>query len=402
MIRTSHMTESDSSPSPDRAPVKIILSSQYFIYFGVMGIILPYFNLYCYHLGFTGFQIGILSSVRTLATALFPMLWGMLADRLQIRRPIYIACNIISMGAWGLYLLTTDFTAMFAITAFYGFFYAPIISFLESFSMDLLGNEKKGYGRLRAWGSLGFILMVVAVGHAIDAVSTEIIIVLVLAGSILQTLIAFAIPPGSGKKPTTSKAVIGPFMKRRTVIFLFCAFIMLFSHGTYYGFFSIHLENLGYSGVFIGAAWALASVAEIVVMLTSEKIFKRFSYQNILIFTFAAAGGRWVMMGLVTSVPLILFAQLLHALTYGAFHVASILYMDELSPKEAKTTGQAINNAVTYGMGIMAGFLFNGYFFDIIGASPLFFASGLLAFFGGLVFFMDHRFGKRDSRLLPG
>jgi len=381
LIRSYQKIETSDPATGGNTSVKIILGSQYFIYFGVMGVILPYFNLYCYHLGFSGFQIGVLSSLRTLATALFPMLWGMLADRFLIRRPIYIACNIISMGAWGLYLLTTDFSLMFAITALYGFFYAPIISFLESFSMDLLGSQKKGYGRLRAWGSLSFIVVVVLVGRAIDAVSTEIILVLVLAGSMLQALFSFAIPPGAST-----------FLKRRTLVFLFCAFVMLFSHGTYYGFFSIHLENLGYSGVFTGMAWALASLSEIGVMLASEKIFKRFSYQKILIFTFFAAGCRWIMMGMVTSVPLILFAQLLHALTYGAFHVASILYMDELSPEKAKTTGQAINNAVTYGMGIMAGFLFNGYFFDIVSTSWLFYASGIIAFFGGLLFCVGHRF----------
>ena len=151
MIRSYQKIETPNPENGGNASVKIILGSQYFIYFGVMGVILPYFNLYCYHLGFSGFQIGVLSSLRTLATALFPMLWGMLADRFLIRRPIYIVCNIISMGAWSLYLLTTDFSLMFAITALYGFFYAPIISFLESFSMDLLGKEKRGYGRLRAW-----------------------------------------------------------------------------------------------------------------------------------------------------------------------------------------------------------------------------------------------------------
>jgi PPP family 3-phenylpropionic acid transporter len=394
LIRSYQKIETSDPATGGNASVKIILGSQYFIYFGVMGVILPYFNLYCYHLGFSGFQIGVLSSLRTLATALFPMLWGMLADRFLIRRPIYIACNIISMGAWGLYLLTTDFSLMFAITALYGFFYAPIISFLESFSMDLLGSQKKGYGRLRAWGSLSFIVVVVLVGRAIDAASTEIILVLVLAGSMLQALCSFAIPRGASKKTSgpAAVAVARPFLKRRTVVFLFCAFVMLFSHGTYYGFFSIHLENLGYSGMFTGMAWALASLSEIGVMLASEKIFKRFSYQKILIFTFFAAGCRWIMMGMVISAPLILFAQLLHALTYGAFHVASILYMDELSPEEAKTTGQAINNAVTYGMGIMAGFLFNGYFFDMVSTSWLFYASGIIAFFGGLLFFADHRF----------
>lgn len=391
MIRTYHKTMPSEPDNGGGTSVKIILGSQYFIYFGVMGVILPYFNLYCYHLGFSGFQIGVLASLRTLATAVFPLLWGILADRFLIRRPIYIVCNIISMGVWGLYLLTTDFSLMFAVTALYGFFYAPIISFLESFSMDLLGSEKQGYGRLRAWGSLSFIIVVMMVGRAIDAVSTEIILVLVLAGSMLQALFSFAIPHGATGRSTTPAPAAAWFLNRRTLLFLFCAFVMLFSHGTYYGFFSIHLENLGYSGVFIGMAWAVASLSEIAVMLASERIFKRFSYEKILIFTFFAAGCRWIMMGMATSAPLILVAQLMHALTYGAFHVASILYMDELSPEEAKTTGQAINNAMTYGMGIMAGFLFNGYFFDIIGAARLFFISGMLAFFGGILFFTNHR-----------
>ena len=52
----------------DQQPrLKFIISSQYFIYFGVLGIFLPYFNLYCYHLGFTGLQIGIVSALRSLA-----------------------------------------------------------------------------------------------------------------------------------------------------------------------------------------------------------------------------------------------------------------------------------------------------------------------------------------------
>ncbi|MCK7511327.1 MAG: MFS transporter [Desulfobacterales bacterium] len=57
---------------------------------------------------------------------------------------------------------------------------------------------------------------------------------------------------------------------------------MLVSHGAYYGFFSIHLATLGYTGTFIGGAWALASAAEIVAMLYSEAIFKRFALERVL------------------------------------------------------------------------------------------------------------------------
>ncbi|MDA8402935.1 MAG: MFS transporter [Desulfobacteraceae bacterium] len=366
-------------------PVKPILSIQYFLYFGVLGLFLPYFNLYCYHIGFSGFEIGVLSSVRTLTTALFPMLWGALADRFLIRRPIYVLCSFTSTAIWALYLLTTDFEAMLAITVFYGIFYAPIIAFLESFSMDLLGREKNRYGQLRAWGSFGFILIVVVAGRLIDAISTEIIIVLILAGSLIHAFLSLAIPSARGSRATGFSANARTLLNRRVLVFLFCAFMMLVSHGTYYGFMSIHLENLGFSGSFIGIAWAIASTAEILVMVNSERILRRFSHEKILMVAFGAAVIRWAILYVATSAPLILFSQTLHALTYGAFHVASILYMDKLTPDSAKTLGQTVNNAVTYGFGIMVGFLFNGYFFERIGAPALFAISAMMAGIGGLV-----------------
>ena len=82
---------------------------------------------------------------------------------------------------------------------------------------------------------------------------------------------------------------------------------------------------------------------------------------------------------------MIFFAQILHAFTYGAFHIACILYMDELSSKETKTFGQVANNAVSYGLGMMAGFMFNGYFFETFG-SRLYIASAIMALSGGLIF----------------
>ncbi|MGB9499551.1 MAG: MFS transporter [Dissulfuribacterales bacterium] len=369
--------------------VKFILGSQYFLYFGVLGIVLPYFNLYCYHLGFSGFQIGVLSSLRTLTTALFPMVWAALADKFLVRRPIYILCSFISTSIWAFFLLTTDFSAMLVITIFYGIFYAPIISFLESFSMDLLGKEKTRYGHLRVWGSISFIITVIAVGRAIDALSTEIIVILILAGSMAHAVLSLNIPAAKKTRKSDFSSGVMALLNRRVIIFLVCAFLMLLSHGTYYGFFSIHLDNLGYSSTFIGIAWALASIAEIFVMINSDRIFKRFSFENVLIFSFLAAGLRWVILFYATSAWLILFSQLFHAVTYGAFHVASILYIDKLTPHDAKTLGQAVNNAVTYGFGIMAGFLFNGYFFDIIGASNLFMISGVLAFSGGILLYAN-------------
>ncbi len=366
-----------------KGPSKSILSSQYFLYFGVMGIILPYFNLYCFHIGFNGYQIGVLSALRTGAITVFPLLWGVLADRSKTRRSIFILCNFISATIWVFFLYTTDYMLMVIITIFHGVFHSPIISFLEAFTMDLLEKEKKAYGRVRVWGTISFILVATFVGLLVDIYPLKIILALVLAGSILQAIISIRIPdvvPVIKDSYVTGSKV---FLKMPTVVFLSCAFLMLVSHGAYYGFFSIHLESLGYGNTFIGAAWALASVSEILVMVKSKSIFKRFSLENVLVFSFAIASIRWFTLSFVSSPFAILLSQTFHAITYGTFHMASILYIDRLVPDEAKTFGQALNNAVTYGLGMMVGFFLSGYFFENFGSSFLFVSSALIAGLGG-------------------
>lgn len=377
--------------------IKWILSTHYFLYFGILGIYLPYFNLYCYHLDFSGFQIGTLSALRTMATALFPLIWGALADRYNIRRPIFIFSVTASAAVWSLYLTTTDFWAMFAITACYGIFYAPIISFLESFSMDLLGGDKSNYGRLRVWGSISFIGFVMIVGRLIDMTSAGIILVLILAGSIIQSYMATKMPRTAPQQQARFTAGARALFNVRVLTFLFCAFLMLVSHGAYYGFFSIHLENLGYHSTFIGFAWALAAIAEIAVMFNSARILTRFSHENVLIVAFGITAARWLILSSVESAGMILFTQLFHAFSYGAFHVASILYIDKLTPPAAKTLGQAVNNAVTYGLGIMVGTFGSGYLFEKIGAGNLFFISGGLAMIGGLLLIIEKFFRRQPA-----
>ncbi len=366
--------------------VKFMIGSQYFLYFGVLGIFLPYFNLYCYHLGFNGLQIGVLSALRSMALVLFPLIWGALADRMNMRRPIYILCTMSSAAIWVFYLFTVEFWPMLMITLFYGAFYTPIISFLEAFTMDVLGKEKKSYGRIRAWGSISFIAMVLILGKIIDLYSIDIILMLILGGSMLLALVSLRIPKIRPIKKDQRTPGASSLLKRRVLIFLFCAFLMLVSHGAYYAFFSIHLETLGYDSTFIGLCWALASTAEILVMLRSENLFSRFSLENVLTFSFLIAAGRWLILFLATSPAVILGSQILHAVTYGTFHMASILYIDRLTPQTAKTFGQAINNAVSYGLGLMVGFFVNGYLYEKIGSFSLFMISSLIALAGGILF----------------
>jgi PPP family 3-phenylpropionic acid transporter len=375
---------STNPPVPDGALRTIRL--QYFVYFGVLGIYLPYFNLYCYHIGFSGTQIGGLSAARSLVLVIFPLLWAALADRLRRRRLLYVLCSLCAAFIWCLYLTTTEFLPMFAITVVHGIFFAPLISFLEAFSMDVLGRARQRYGRIRAWGSVNFILAVLLLGYLIDAFNIRLILILILAGSVLQSIAAMRMPRVMGAKTAFFPGRPATLMRPQTVVFLLCGFLMLASHGAYYGFFSIHLETLGFSKAFIGISWALASAVEILVMITSGSIFRRFSLESVLLFSFAVAAFRWMALSFIHSPWLILLTQSLHAVTYAAFHMASILYIDRLSPDRNKTLGQAANNAVQYGLGLMIGFFLNGYLYGRIGSFALFALSGVLALVGGLIF----------------
>ena len=369
---------------------KITIRAQYFLYFGAMGVFLPYFNLYCLDIGLSGFQIGSLSAVRAAVLIVFSLLWGLLADRKSLRRPIYILCSFASSALWALFLFTTDFMFMLVITVAYGAFYAPIIAFLEAFAMDVLGKTKHRYGQTRAWGSVAFIAVVLILGKLIDSYSIRIIIVLVLAVSVAQAVAAIGMPQIRTRRQVQAHDA-ATLLAAPTIVFLVCAFLMLVSHGAYYGFFSIHLAQLGHGASFIGLCWALASTAEVVVMINSARLFARLSLQRVLAISLAAAVVRWLILYAFSSAPVILASQLLHAITYGSFHMAGILYMDELAPAADKTLGQALNNAVTYGLGLTVGFFVSGALYEARGSADLFLYSALTAASGWILFVAFHR-----------
>ncbi len=375
---------------------------QYALYYGVLGIFLPYFNLYCFNLGFSGFQIGLLSAVRSLILITFSILWGIAADRFGARKPLFIFCSWASAVLWLLYLDQSDYGMFFAVTVICMIFFAPLISFMEAFTMDVLSPAKQTYGRIRGWGTISFILIVTLAGWMTDRYNMKFIIVSIFAGLLAQALFSFRMPSLPRLRNTENGFGAGTvFLRQRhMVVFLFCNFLMLVSHGTYYGFFSIHLERLGCDRAFIGMAWALAAGAESLVMFGGNRIFRKISIENALVFSFVMATLRWLILYATKSPALILISQVLHAFTFGLFHIAGILYMDRHAPAGAKTMGQAVNNAIPYGLGMLIGFLLNGWLFEPVGAFNLFLVSSFIAMTGGLVlkiFYMTESGSRRAS-----
>ena len=132
--------------------------------------------------------------------------------------------------------------------------------------------------------------------------------------------------------------------------------------------------------------WSLGVVAEIVVFLLMPRISQYFSLRAILLFSFAAAVLRFLLMGWgVQSVAVMVFVQLLHGLTFGAYHASAIAAVNRWFSGKSQGRGQALYSSLTFGAGGLLGALISGWTWDDWGAGWTFSLGAIFALFGFLL-----------------
>jgi PPP family 3-phenylpropionic acid transporter len=131
------------------------------------------------------------------------------------------------------------------------------------------------------------------------------------------------------------------------------------------------------------ACWSLGVVAEIVVFFFMVGLLRRFGLRTILLLSFAAAIARFLMIGWgVDNVPLIVVAQLLHGLTFGAYHAAAIAAVNRWFPGRCQARGQALYSSLSFGAGGLLGSLLSGWSWDAWGAASTYTMSSAFALLG--------------------
>ena len=347
------------------------LSAYYFFYFGFVGAFSPYFTLYLQSIEYSATDIAVLMSVMQVMRVLAPSLWGWLAERTGLRVPIIRASAIASLAGFCLFFTTTEFAGMFAAMVLMAFFWSAALPLVEGLTFAHLGALGHHYGRIRLWGSIGFIAAVVGLGHLLDVVridSVLMVIALVLLGIVVC---GFVLPEAAGRAAARGSARLGETLRRREVRALLGAcFFMAAAHGAMYVFYSIHLAEHGYGKAVIGWMWALGVIAEIGVFLAMPTLARRFGMRAILLFSFAAVVARFLIVGWgANSFALLFIAQLMHGVTFGAYHAAAISMVNRWFPGRLQSHGQALYGSLSFGAGGMIGGLISGVSWDAIGAA---------------------------------
>lgn len=346
------------------------LSGYYFFYFAFIGAFSPYFGLYLQSLHFSAWDIGLLMSQMQLMRVFGPNLWGWMADRKGHRVAIVRLASLLALLGFTAFFWFDRLTPMLAAMAVLAFFWSAALPLVEALTFDHLRDEGARYGRVRLWGSVGFIVAVLGAGALLDRVLVAGIVWIcwaILLGILLLALVLPEAPPvrAAGEAPGL-RDILG---EARVRALLGACVAMSAAHGALYVFYSIHLADHGYSTTAVGILWSLGVVAEIGVFMLMPRLLARYSVEALLAFSFAVAVLRFLLIGwAVDSLLLAILAQTLHGVTFGVFHAAAIAAVNHWFPGRAQGRGQALYSSLSFGAGGLLGGLASGWVWDALGA----------------------------------
>lgn len=369
------------------------LAAYYFAFFCYAGAMVPYFPLYLAAAGFDAAQIALVLAMPQLARVFAPALWGWLADAWGarhpgVRRAIVVISSVAVLGGLASLYAVQGVAGAAAVMFAMGVLSAGALPLVEAITLSTLAGRTGQYGPIRLWGSIGFILGVLGTGAWLDAHAPRTVLNVVVLLSVLALVAAFALPRGSVTQAAHGEPPrLASVLARGDVRAFFGACIcMSLAHGAMYAFFSIFLEQSGYSKTLIGALWTAGVVAEIAFFLYLPQVLRQVSLRALLIASFACAVVRFLAIGWgVEWLALIAAAQLLHAATFGAFHAASVAAVHRLFPGRLEGRGQALYSSLTYGLGGALGTLLAGWTWEVLGAAPSFAVSALFGALGGVL-----------------
>ncbi|MBF0154151.1 MAG: MFS transporter [Magnetococcales bacterium] len=367
------MTSQESSSHRGNRATHRVLAGYYFFYFAVLGVWIPYWPLYLKELHLEPGAIGLLLSLPLALKILGPPVWGTLADG-GARQGVIVGTSFATVAVFFLYFFGHDLLFLLAVTTLYSFFLAGPLALVEATTMETVMRSGGDYGRIRLWGSLGFILFSVLMGVVLDHWGQGsllwVIGGLLLADALLTLRLPRPEPQVQTEKSWRQTRLL--FTTPGLPWFYLAALLMQFSHAAYYGFMSIHLEQHGFSHQVLGVLWALGVVAEVVMLHYSRYWMERLGPSRILTGSILIAALRWTLFATTLWWPLLILAQSFHGFTFGTYHVAAIRRSHEASPPGARATAQAWYVAFAYGLGGGVGLSLSGYLYHVLGAEPLF------------------------------
>jgi MFS transporter, PPP family, 3-phenylpropionic acid transporter len=350
-------------------------------YFAHIGFFNPYLPLWLQELGYSLMTLSLLMIVPSATRLVGPYAWGWLSDhtgeRVKLLRYSATAALLISAGLW-----VDGGTAWLALVLFLVFLHTSAMMPMSEAALAHLVTkdgsfDAKRYGRVRLWGSLGFLLTVFAAGAWFEAWGLGHFPAWTVASLALVTASVWWLPDlKDAHAPDEAKPSLRPVLRQRAVQWFFAAAIFhVLAHMGLYIYFSLHLDALGYSKTVIGLMWAVSVIVEIIWFYTQGRWLPRLPLTAWLVLCALLAALRMAVTAQWASLWLVLLlAQALHAFTFAAHHASCIAWLSEHFPGRLRGRGQALYAVLAYGVPGVLGGLAGGVISSQLGLAAVFWA----------------------------
>lgn len=348
--------------------------------FAAIGLFIPFWPLWLGEKGLSAAEIAaFLAAASWLKIATTPGI-AQVSDRSGRPKTTMIAVCLLSM---------TAFAVLYGLEGFWPIFLAGLIALAtmnalpplcDSQTLAAVYSKGLDYGRVRLWGSLGFIAAAAAAGPLVESHGIEIFLPLLLI-LLFATLVSAAVLPRQSpeKASARERGDWRPLLHPRFLTFLVCASLLQASHATYYAFSTIHWQAAGLTESTIGLLWAEGVIAEVLLFAISGAITTRLRPSLLLLIGGACGILRWWVIGETTWLPALIAVQLLHAGTFGATHLGAMHFIARRAPKGSAATAQSLYSAISGGLAMGLALLLAGFLYAKDPAAALYAMAGLAA-----------------------
>ncbi len=328
---------------------------------------MPYWGIYLHHLGFDAKVIGEFIAIIMATKIIAPNIWGWLAALTGYHVILVRISSLLAVICFAGVLWRQDYLWLIIVMTTFSFFWNAALPQFEATTFAYLGLQARRYTQIRLWGSIGFIITVALFGWLLEHISIRLLPTLLLSLFIGIGLSSLWVPEKvNSVAPTYAKSFYQVLRCPTILAFFAICFLMQVSHGPYYTFYSLYLENHGYTRDLIGQLWALGVVAEVLIFLVMHRLLIRFSLSRLLMISLSLAALRWLLIGsAVNSLLILMFAQLLHAASFGIYHGVSMQLIRHYFADYHQGQAQALYSSLSFGAGGAVGSLASGYVWQL-------------------------------------
>ena len=363
------------------------LSGFYFFYFASLGALAPYWGLYLKSLGFTAAAIGSMMAVIMATKIISPNIWGWVADHTGKRMAIVRLGGLLSAIVFAGVFISQEYWWLLGVMLVFSFFWNATLPQFEAMTFTHLGEQTHRYSSVRLWGSIGFIVAVWLIGQQLDGEKIAYLPLILMGMFVTIWLSSLIVPEEAVGHLKLTHEPLRAVLKRPEVLgLLLICFLMQLGHGPYYTFYSIYMQDNGYSLSFIGFLWALGVIAEVLIFMSMHKLVPQFGLKKLLIASLLISASRWIIVALFpTSMPLMVLAQLFHAASFGLFHAVAIQLIHQYFVGQHQGKGQALYSSVSFGAGGALGSLYAGYTWESLGTTTTFLIAAFVSLFASYI-----------------